>query len=250
MVVLYWILGIVGGLVVLAYLSFVAFIVHIVRKPEPVRIEPLSGEEIESALELVPVARQFADGHGWTLAYTFRLKMPGVDRRELYWAVEPGHRYFSAVPSSVDPSISRERHDFSTILRPRAGGEAVRVMTSTDMGDMDGPGEFGLLGEAFPGISCETLQQRHNAAVAHAIEIGDCRPYNYPGSPSDLTVQMLKKYFRCLRRNPLRLLCAPIQVLWIMLAERHKPIARRFPRHSKTMRRLRGEMMHSPRGYA
>lgn len=250
MVALQWILWIGGGLFAIVYIAFVAFVAYIAFNPRVLRIEPMDDNELNDVLELAPVAREFAEAQGWHVAVAYRLLMPGVDRREVYWAIEPNGRFFGVLLSSLEPDIVKEGHDFLTLLKPRSGGGPVRVVSSTRLEDLDGPGDLGFISEAFPGLDLHSLAERHDAAVAHTIQAGDCRPAEHHIDLGEVTLRMLRAHLARLRRNPLRLIGSPVHTFWLVITQRNRSVADRFPAQCRTMRQSRGEIMTWPQTYA
>lgn len=245
MLVAAWILGIVGGLVLLAWAYLVRLGWQLAHEDVRSKFQDLDNDEIASLLEKVPRGAAFAREHGWPLESGTAFNDPKNMLAEITWTIEDERRYFSAMCRRD----ATEKCSFGTFMRSRATRECIIVISTHNGEAVDGDADLGMLIEAFSGGDLDVLHQRHEQALRYMRYTGDCEVAPPPRPAKAWVIDLLEHQRERLRSNLPGLLLVPLQLVYTSAFHYNRPIARRYPRRSKAMRRLRGEIMYSPRGY-
>lgn len=246
MLVLYWVLGIVGCLVLVAWTYTVWLAWRLAHEDVRSKFRDLDDDEITSLLEQVPRGAAFARERDWTLESGAEFTDPNNTLAEITWAIEEKRRYFSAMSRRG----VAEKCSFGTFMRSRATREYVVIISTHNGEAVDGDPDVGVLIEAFRGDDLDALQQRHEEALRYMRYTGDCEIAVPPRPAQAWIIDCLERQQQRVRSSQVGLLLIPLRLVHTTIFHYGRPIASRYPRKSKTMRQLRGEMMHSPRGYA
>lgn len=245
MTVLYWILGSITCVVLLVWIYLVWLGWRLANEDVRSRFRDLDEQEVAALLERVPRGAAFARERGWEFESGTEFADPQNMLAEITWTIEDNRRYFSAMcRRGVD-----EKCSFGTFMRSRATRESVIIISTYNGEGVDGDPESGVLVEAFQGDDLLVLQLRHEQAVRYMRYAGDCEVAQPPRPAKAWVVEHLELQRLRVRSNPRLLLLMPFALLFTSIFHYHRPIARRYPKRSKTMRRLRGEIMHSPRSH-
>lgn len=245
MVVLYWILGIVGGLLVLVYAFLLWMTIKISRIDPASAISQLDEAGSADQVENLPTISKFAHARGLPFLIAIHVKAPGCEVREAIWEISPDHRYLSA----IEQEHGAPRIDFTSALRARATGERVYLIT-TNNGDLaNGYPALGVFAEVFRTDSLAELERRHEHAVGYMQREGYCEPLTIRRPLLDVAIELAEQQMGEIKGKPLRILLYPIRCLAGIATKVGRPIEQRYPASNKHMKRLRGEIMHSPSAY-
>lgn len=246
MAVLFWILGIVGGLVLLVWGYIVWLTWRFVRTDIRSVIRELSHGETCALVENVPQGAAYASRHEWPLDMGLEYTLHNDTNSEVSWVIEEKRRYFSALHRNDDA----EKCSFATFLRSKSTRVPVLVISTNNWDSLEGAPQSGVLVEVFRGDDLNVLHRRHEHAVRYTSEAGDCEVAEFRRPILAWVLELAEQQQARARRNPMVVLVLPFSILYNSIVHYNRPIERRFPPGCKTMRRLRGEIMHSPRGYA
>ncbi|UYV13588.1 MAG: hypothetical protein NCW75_04715 [Phycisphaera sp.] len=246
MIVLFWILGIVGGLLVLVYAVLVWMTIKVSRLEPSSAISLLDDEASDELVEKMPSISDYAGARGLPLVIAIQAKAPGFEVREATWEIAPDHSYFSA----TERPSGTPRANFTTALRARATGERVFILTSNNGDLANGYPALGVFTEVFRTESLAELERWHEHAVGYMQREGYCEPLVIRRPLLDVAIEQAELQVNEIKGKPLKILVFPIRYFVGMSTKFGRTIEQRYPVRNKHMRRLRGEIMHSPRGYA
>lgn len=246
MTVLFWILGIVGGLLVLVYAFLLWMTIKISRIDPSSAISQLDEDGAADLIEKLPTISEFADARGLPFAIAIHAKAQGVEAREASWEISPDQRYLSA----TEQAHGTPRINFTTALRARATGERMFVITSNNGDLANGYPALGVFTEVFRTDSLAELERRHEHAVGYMQREGYCEPLTIRRPLLDVAIELAEQQIGEIKGKPHKILLFPIRYLVGVTTKVGRTIEQRYPARNKHMKRLRGEMMHSPRSFS
>ncbi|MEQ8316392.1 MAG: hypothetical protein RIE77_10995 [Phycisphaerales bacterium] len=246
MTVLIWILGIVGGLLVLVYAFMVWMILKVSRLDPASAISQLDEDGTADLVEKLPSISEYADARGLPFEIAIQAKTQGLEVREATWEISPDHCYLSA----TEREHGTPRVNFTTALRARATGERVFVITSNNGDLANGFPALGMFAEVFRTDSLAELERRHEHAVGYMQREGYCEPLTIRRPLLNVAIELAEQQVGEIKGKPLKILVYPIRYLVGITTKFGRTIEQRYPVRNKHMKRLRGEMMHSPRSFS
>ena len=240
-----WVLVGVGILATFLYAIMLFFGVSMLRMKPSDAARELYDDAAEAAIAHVEKQAEFASSRAWQLLSVLEVKLLGSTMYEVVWELEPGTRYFigsmrgeGSYPTS-----------FLTVMRSRASHERVFLVTADQRSvALDMP-QDGYIAESFSGANHVELERRHTHAINYLRDTGMCELHATRASILDLYIESMELQIRWFKRSPIRVLLSPALFFHAITIRAGKPIEKRYPQSSKAMRRLRGEIMHSPRSH-
>jgi|GEM_PF-4528519 len=239
-----WVLIGAASLIVFLYALMALVGASVLRVKPADATRELQGDDAEAAVDLVKKQDEFASSRGWPLLSVLEVNLLGSTMHEIAWEVEPGIRYFIGSMRGEGSSPAT----FLTIMRSRASHERVILVTADHRSAALDMPQDGYFAEAFAGVNYVELERRHMHAMHHLRDVGMCELHATRASTMELFVEAMDLQIHWFKRSPIRMLCFPVLFSHAIAIRAGQPIEKRYSQGSKTMRRLRGEIMLSPRG--
>ncbi|MGD1914772.1 MAG: hypothetical protein ACFCBV_01100 [Phycisphaerales bacterium] len=240
-----WVLIGAGILASCLYAIVVLIGVAVLRlKPGEVARELQDGETGETLGRVEEQAGLAAD-RGWELASVIEMHFLGSPLQDVAWEIESGARYLIGSARGEENVVT----SFLTVLRSRSSREQVILVTANHRSiALDMPHE-GYLAEAFHGTTVAELERRHELAMRYLFDTGMCELHDSGASPLELYTATLEMQIRWLRKPLFRVILLPLLYLHAVMIRAGRSIEQRYGLRSKTLRRLRGEIMDWPRSF-
>lgn len=245
MTILLWSLGIVGGLLVLVYVFLVSMTTKVSRIVPAEALSLLDEDGTDELLDKLSSISEYADARGLPFACAILAKAPGSEFREAAWEVAPDHSYLVA----TERPDGTARVNFSTALKARSTGERVFAITSNNGDLARGHPDLGIFTEVFRTDSLAELERRHEHALGYMQREGYCEPMFIRAPLIDVAIELAEQQLSEIKGRPLQILLYPARYILAITTKIGRSIEQRYPLRNKHMKRLRGEMMHSPRSF-
>ncbi len=245
MTILIWILGIAGVLLVLVYAVLVSMIIKVSRIVPAEALSLLDEDGTDELIKKLAPISEYAEAKGLPFACAIVAKAPGSEIREATWELSPDHSYLSA----TDRPDGTARVNFSTALKARSTGERAFVITSNNGDLARGHPHLSFSSEVFRTDSLAELERRHEHAVGYMQREGYCEPLAIRVPLIDIAIELAEQQLSEIKGKPLQILLYPARYILAAMTKFGRSIEQRYPIRSKHMKRLRGEMMHSPRSF-